>query len=84
MALPVLGKDPVFWEVDGIPVAALPTPEGGVSVRAFDVPEGRPFKPSLAYADGTPISAEAFERLKESFQAAEASKATVKKLNSLP
>lgn len=66
MDAPILGKDPIFWNVGGVPVAALPTPEGGVSIRAFDVPspDGRRVSLNWAHDEGYECSLEEFEQLK--------------------
>ena len=72
MSGPTLGKDPVFWNVGGVPVAALPTPDGGLTVRAFDVPspEGRRVSLNWAYDEGFEVDEADFKRLLASRQAA--------------
>ena len=69
MKSPVLGKVPVFFNVDGVPVSAVPTNGGGTSVRAFDDPAGRPARLSWAMDEGAVISAEEFKRLKAELHA---------------
>jgi hypothetical protein len=75
VSVPVFGKDPIFWDVGGIPVAALPSPDGSVSIRAFDVPVGgsvlafdvpggRPFSLNVARDEGCEISEADFLALK--------------------
>ena len=75
MSAPVFGKDPIFWDVGGIPVAALPSPDGSVSIRSFDVPVGgsvlafdepggRPFSLNVARDEGCEISEADFLALK--------------------
>lgn len=65
MSAPMFGKDPIYWDLDGVPVACLPTPEGGCITRAFDVPEpGRPVTLSLALSEGVEVDQDRFEELK--------------------
>jgi len=70
MSAPIVGKDPVFWDVGGIPVACLPKPEGGSRTLAFDVPNGRPVSRAWARDEGVEIDEAAFTRLLASAQGA--------------
>jgi hypothetical protein len=54
----------VFWNVDGVPVSAVETPDGGLRLGAFDVTAGRPISLALVLKDGVQITEAEFERLK--------------------
>jgi hypothetical protein len=54
----------VFWNVDGVPVSAVETPDGGLRLGAFDMPAGRPISLALVLKDGVQIKEAEFERLK--------------------
>jgi len=54
----------VFWNVDGVPVSAVETPDGGLRLGAFDTPAGRPISLALVLKDGVQITEAEFERLK--------------------
>ncbi len=57
MTAPIFGKDPIYWDVGGIPVAALPSPDGSVSIRAFDVPGDIPVAALLSPVGGGSVLA---------------------------
>ena len=58
-----------FFDVEGTPVAIVPTPDGGFDVRAFDGPESRRFSLSSVLRNGGEVDKAAFDRLKAKFQA---------------
>lgn len=62
-----LPKGSRLWEVEGIPVAELPRPEGGMSIRAFD-PEPRPFPSGAVSRKGAAIAPEDWDDLVDSFR----------------
>jgi hypothetical protein len=62
------GINPTYWNVGGLPVSALPQPQGEMSVRAWDVPEGREFSLKKATALGIEISEADFVLLKKAAQ----------------
>lgn len=63
------GIDPIYWNVAGLPVSALPSADGGLSVQAWDAPEGRPFSLKKATSMGIVISEAEFVELKKTAQA---------------
>ena len=51
-----------FWDVEGVPVAEVPSPEGGVATQAFDSPEPHWVPPDSVYRDGTRVDELTFRR----------------------
>ena len=57
-----------FWDVEGTPVATLPTASGGLSVQVFDTDLPRDFRLDSVRRTGASIALVAFERLLREFQ----------------
>ena len=64
VSLPVGSK---LLDVEGVPVAFVPTPDGGLDSIAFDGPPRR-FPMDSAFRNGSPVSAERFASLISRFQ----------------
>ncbi len=63
-----LPKGSKFFDVDGVPVALVPTSEGGMSTKAFD-PIERSFPRDSLERKGAPLSDSEFDDFVDSFQA---------------
>lgn len=57
-----------FWDVDGVPVALVPTGGDNLTFVAYD-PEPRLFLSPSVFRNGTPISASAFRAISARFAA---------------
>ena len=69
MTTPVSALDPAalpagskLFDVEGVPVAFVPTPDGGLDSIAFDGPPRR-FPMTSATRNGSPVTPEAFASL---------------------
>ena len=67
MWFPVFGKDPVYYKVDGIPAANLPTGDGGSRSVLFDgsSPGGAPVTMAYLRDSGEEICEIEFYRLRK-------------------
>ena len=58
-----------FFDVEGVPAAMIPLPDGGMRVSAFDEAEPRWFSMSSLMRNGGEVTEADFDRLRASFQA---------------
>lgn len=58
-----LSPGSTLWNVEGIPVAVIETPQKDFNVLAFDSPNPRPFSRFAVVRRGTPISREHWDKL---------------------
>jgi hypothetical protein len=52
-----------LWDVEGVPAAEIPTPDGGLDTRVFDVPAGRRFPGVSLLRNGAAAKPEDWDNL---------------------